>query len=182
MPERPGKNRRMFLRLWLRSALGVAFASVIASPVLAQVSPGRRKGESAQSADIGIVRAGSQLPVTGAVANFTGVVTVDSRFQGSGQAMIGGAIVHFEPGARTAWHTHPLGQTLYVVQGVGLVQQDGGSAMEIRPGDIVWIPPGLKHWHGATSRTPMAHLGFSEALDGKSVDWLEKVSDAEYRN
>jgi quercetin dioxygenase-like cupin family protein len=125
--------------------------------------------------------AGSQPSSTGSADNFTGSVRVDFRFQRSAPARIGGGIVTFEPGARTAWHTHPLGQTLIVTAGVGLVQQWGGPIQEIKPGDVVWIPPGVKHWHGATATTDLTHIAITEALDGKSVDWLEQVSDQQYR-
>lgn len=124
---------------------------------------------------------GSQPSSIGAAENFTGSVRVDSRFQGSAPARIGGATVTFEPGARTAWHSHPLGQTLIVTAGSGLVQEWGAPIQEITPGDIVWIPPGVKHWHGASSSNGMSHIAFSEALDGKSVDWMEKVTDEQYR-
>jgi quercetin dioxygenase-like cupin family protein len=106
---------------------------------------------------------------------------VDSRFQGTAPARISGATITFEPGARTAWHTHPLGQTLIVTAGVGLVQQWDGVVLEIRPGDIVWIPPGAKHWHGATPTNGMSHIAFSEALDGRMVAWMEQVSEEQYR-
>ena len=92
-----------------------------------------------------------------------------------------GAIVTFEPGARTAWHTHPLGQTLIVAAGCGWAQRDGGPIEEIRPGDVVWFPPGEKHWHGATTTTAMTHIAIQEALNGKAVDWMEKVNDEQYR-
>lgn len=127
-----------------------------------------------------VTRTGSQPSAAGPAENFTGSVRVDDRFKGSGDARIGGATVTFEPGARTAWHTHPLGQTLIVTQGVGLVQHEGGPIQEIRPGDIAWIPPGVKHWHGASSTVGMSHIAFSESLDGKSVEWMEKVSDEQY--
>jgi len=127
-----------------------------------------------------VLRAGTQVPTVGAPENFTGTVRVDSRFKGSDPARISGGIVSFEAGARTAWHTHPLGQTLFVTSGVGLVQHWNGEVQEIRPGDIVWIPPGVKHWHGASPTAGMVHLAFSEARDGKSVDWLEQVTDAQY--
>ena len=133
------------------------------------------------SSVITVNRPGAQPSSAGPAANFTGSVRVDSRFQGRAPARIGGGIVTFEPAARTAWHTHPLGQTLIVTAGVGLVQEWDGPAQEIRPGDIVWIPPGVKHWHGATATTGMTHIAISEALDGKSVDWLEHVSDSQYR-
>jgi len=126
-----------------------------------------------------ILRHGS-LPSTGPAEYFTGSVRIDSRFQRAAPARIGGAIVSFEPGARTAWHTHPLGQTLIVTAGLGWVQRDGGPVEEIRPGDIVWIPPGEKHWHGATATIAMTHVAVAEALDGRSVDWLEHVSDEQY--
>jgi quercetin dioxygenase-like cupin family protein len=127
-----------------------------------------------------VTRVGSQASATGPSSNFTGHVRVDSRFQGSAPSRIGGASVTFEPGARTAWHTHPLGQTLIVTAGAGLVQHWGGPVQEIRPGDVVWIPPGAKHWHGATPTTGMTHIAVSEARDGKSVDWMEKVTDDQY--
>jgi quercetin dioxygenase-like cupin family protein len=127
-----------------------------------------------------ITRSGSQPSQKGPAEYFTGSVRIDSRFQGSGAARVGGAIVTFEPGARTAWHTHPLGQTLIVTSGLGWVQVEGGPKEEIRPGDIVWFAPGEKHWHGATATTAMTHIAIAEALDGKSVDWMEKVSDEQY--
>jgi 4-carboxymuconolactone decarboxylase len=105
---------------------------------------------------------------------------VDSPFQGTEPARVRGATVTFEPGARTAWHSHPLGQTLIVTAGVGLVQQWGGRVQVIRPGDIVWIPPGVKHWHGATAHSGMTHIAITEAADGKTVEWMEKVSDEQY--
>ncbi|MES2613293.1 MAG: cupin domain-containing protein [Pseudomonadota bacterium] len=127
-----------------------------------------------------ITRNGTQPSARGPVDYFTGSVRVDSPFQAEGPARVGGGHVTFEPGARTAWHTHPLGQTLLVTSGVGLVQRWGGPVQEIRPGDVVWIPPGEKHWHGATPTTAMGHYAIAERLDGKSVDWLEKVTDAQY--
>ncbi|MDB5360889.1 MAG: Cupin 2 conserved barrel domain protein [Rhodospirillales bacterium] len=111
---------------------------------------------------------------------FTGAVRIDTRFQATAPARVGGAIVTFEPGARTAWHTHPLGQTLIVMVGLGWVQREGGPIEEIRPGDVVWIPPGEKHWHGATAGNGMSHVAIAEALDGKVVDWMEPVTDAQY--
>ena len=138
---------------------------------------------AAQSTQTGlsITRSGSQPSRKGPAENFTGVVRVDSPFRGSAPARVGGGIVTFEPGARTAWHTHPLGQTLIVTAGHGWVQSEGGPKEEIRPGDIVWIPPGNKHWHGATATLGMTHIAISEALDGKTVDWMEQVSEEQYR-
>jgi quercetin dioxygenase-like cupin family protein len=137
---------------------------------------------SAQSNQvITITRPGSQPSSVGSAENFTGTVRVDSRFQASAPARIGGGVVTFEPGARTAWHTHPLGQTLIVTAGFGLVQRWGDPAQEIRPGDVVWIPPGVKHWHGASASAGMSHIAIAEALDGKTVEWMEQVSDEHYR-
>jgi quercetin dioxygenase-like cupin family protein len=131
-------------------------------------------------AGVSVLRLGTQPSTSGGSENFTGNVRVDSRFKGTEPATIGGGLVSFEPGARTNWHTHPLGQTLYVTAGVGLVQHWGGEIKEIRPGDVVWIPPGLKHWHGAAPTVGMSHLAFSEAKNGVSVEWLEKVGDEQY--
>jgi quercetin dioxygenase-like cupin family protein len=128
-----------------------------------------------------IKRAGSQPSGKGPTDWFTGTVRLDPLFQASAPARVGGASVTFEPGARTAWHTHPLGQTLIVTAGCGWVQRDGGPVEEIRPGDVVWFPPGEKHWHGATPTTAMAHIAIHESLNGKTVEWLEKVSDEQYR-
>jgi len=111
---------------------------------------------------------------------FTGSVRIDTPFQAPDPARVGGGIVTFEPGARTAWHTHPLGQTLIVTFGLGWVRREGGPIEEIRPGDVVWIPPGEKHWHGATATTAMTHVAIAEALDGKAVDWMEHVTDDQY--
>lgn len=128
-----------------------------------------------------VKRVGSQPSAKGPSDWFTGTVRIDSPFQGAAPARIGGAIVTFEPGARTAWHTHPLGQTLIVTAGCGWAQREGGPIEEIRPGDIIWFEPGEKHWHGATATAAMTHIAVAEALDGKVVDWMEKVSDEQYQ-
>ncbi len=128
-----------------------------------------------------IKRNGSQASAKGPADYFTGTVRIDSPFKGSEPARVGGAIVTFEPGARTAWHTHPLGQTLIVTTGQGWAQREGGPIEEIQPGDIVWFAPGEKHWHGATATTPMTHIAIAESLDGKVVEWLEQVSDEQYQ-
>ncbi len=127
-----------------------------------------------------IKRAGSQASVRGPADWFTGVVRIDPLFTAPEPARVGLANVTFEPGARTAWHTHPLGQTLIVTAGCGRVQRWGGPIEEIRPGDVVWFPPGEKHWHGASPTTAMTHIAIQEQLDGKAVDWMEKVSDQQY--
>jgi quercetin dioxygenase-like cupin family protein len=128
-----------------------------------------------------IKRNGSRPSAKGAADYFTGGVRIDPLFQAPDPARAAGASVTFEPGARTAWHTHPLGQTLIITAGLGWVQRQGGLIEELRPGDVVWFMPGEKHWHGATPTTAMTHLAIQEALNGKTVDWLEKVSDEQYR-
>ena len=133
-----------------------------------------------ESQSIRITRSGSQPPRQGPAENFTGSVRVDTPFQASAPGRASGARVTFEPGARTAWHSHPLGQTLIVTTGVGRVQRWGDPVDEIRQGDVVWIPPGQKHWHGAAPDTAMSHIAIVEQLDGKSTDWMEKVTDAQY--
>ena len=139
-------------------------------------------GPALASGEVVVTRAGSQPSSAGAPENFTGSVRVDDRFQGTEPSCIGGGTVTFAPGARTAWHTHPLGQTLIVTAGIGLVQHWDGPVRQIRPGDGVWIPPGVKHWYGATPTNGMSHIAFSEALDGKTVDWMEHVTDEQYSN
>jgi quercetin dioxygenase-like cupin family protein len=128
-----------------------------------------------------IKRIGSQPSNKGPADWFTGTVRIDPLFQTSAPARAAGASVTFEPGARTAWHTHPLGQTLIVTAGCGLAQRWEGPIEQIRPGDVIWFPPGEKHWHGATPTTAMTHIAIQEQLDGKLVDWMEKVSDEQYR-
>lgn len=127
-----------------------------------------------------ILRAGARPSVKGPADWFTGTVRIDAPFHGTGAARIGGATVTFEPGARTAWHTHPLGQTLIVVAGCGRGQREGGPVEEIRPGDVVWFAPGEKHWHGAGPATAMSHIAIAEADNGNSVTWMEKVPDSQY--
>jgi quercetin dioxygenase-like cupin family protein len=128
-----------------------------------------------------IKQSGSQPSTKGPVEYFTGTVRIDPLFQAKDPARAVGASVTFEPGARTAWHTHPLGQILIVMAGCGLVQRWDGPVEEIRPGDVVWIPPGEKHWHGATATTAMTHIAIQEQLDSKTVYWMEKVSDEQYQ-
>jgi quercetin dioxygenase-like cupin family protein len=127
-----------------------------------------------------IKRNGTQPSGKGPADYFTGTVRVDPLFAAPAPARVAGASVTFEPGARTAWHTHPLGQTLIVTAGLGRVQREGGPIEDIRPSDVVWFSPGEKHWHGASPTTAMTHIAIAEAQDGKVVDWLEHVSDAQY--
>ncbi len=129
-----------------------------------------------------IKRNGSQPSAKGPADWFTGTVRIDPLFQAPDPALVQGASVTFEPGARTAWHTHPLGQTLIVTAGCGWAQRAGGPVEEIRPGDVVWFSPGEKHWHGATPTTAMTHIAIQEKLDGKVVDWMEQVSEEQYRD
>ncbi len=127
-----------------------------------------------------IRRSGSQASARGPAEYFTGAVRIDAPFAGSGDARISGATVTFEPGARTAWHTHPLGQTLLVISGAGLAQREGGPVEAIRPGDVVWFAAGEKHWHGAAPDCAMSHVAIAERLDGRAVDWMEPVTDEQY--
>jgi quercetin dioxygenase-like cupin family protein len=129
-----------------------------------------------------IKRSGSQPSVKGSEAWFTGTVRVDPLFQPEEPARTSGGLVTFEPGARTAWHTHPLGQTLIVTAGFGRAQRQGGPVEEIRPGDVIHFPPGEKHWHGASPTTAVTHIALQESLNGRTVDWMEKVTDQEYQS
>ncbi len=128
-----------------------------------------------------IKRSGSRSSGAGPADWFTGAVRVEPLFEAPGPARVRGASVTFEPGARTAWHTHPLGQTLIITAGSGRVQREGGSIEEVRPGDVVWFSPNEKHWHGATPTAAMTHIAIQEALDDKVVDWMEHVTDEEYQ-
>jgi quercetin dioxygenase-like cupin family protein len=128
-----------------------------------------------------IKRSGSEASRRGPSDWFTGSVRIDPLFQAPDPGRVNGAHVTFEPGARTAWHTHPLGQTLIITSGLGWVQTEGGPVQEVRPGDVVWFSPGEKHWHGASSTAAMTHIAVQEALNGKVVDWLDHVSEEQYR-
>ena len=129
-----------------------------------------------------VQRAGSPASTLGPSEWFTGRVRIDPLFPAEAPSRMAGNLVTFEPGARTAWHTHPLGQTLIVVQGCGWAQREGGPCEEIRPGDVVRFEPGERHWHGATATTGMSHVAVQEALDGRAVDWMEQVSDDQYQS
>ncbi|ROP59655.1 quercetin dioxygenase-like cupin family protein [Enterobacter sp. BIGb0383] len=133
-----------------------------------------------QSTSVHIAPAGSQNPVSGSVDYFTGSVRVDPLFAADSDIAVSGAYVTFEPGARSAWHTHPAGQRLIVTAGIGLTQQEGQPVQIIRPGDVVSCPPGVKHWHGATPDSAMTHLAVTGVAEGKSVQWMEKVTDEQY--
>ena len=157
-------SRRVVLRA------GIA---LVAAPLVGAYSEERDEVE--------IKRVGSQPSGKGPADWFTGTVRIDPLFDAPHPARVAGASVTFEPGARTAWHTHPLGQTLIVTAGYGRVQHWGGPVEEIRPGDVVWFAPGEKHWHGASPTTAMTHIAIQEKLEGKAVDWMEHVSDEEYQ-
>jgi quercetin dioxygenase-like cupin family protein len=132
------------------------------------------------AADIVVTRNGSQPSAKGASTTFTGSVRSDPLFDAVAPSRTSAGLVTFDVGARSHWHTHPLGQTLIVTAGKGWVQQEGGARLEIGPGDVIWTPPGVKHWHGATSTTGMSHIAIQESLDGKRVEWLERVSAEQY--
>lgn len=151
---------------------------LLPSMVAGQAGPDPRTGSEQKA--IQITRAGSQSPRQAPGDYFSGTAWIDTAFQASAPARVSGARVTFEAGARTAWHTHPFGQTLIVTAGTGRVQRWGDAIEEIRQGDVVWIPPGEKHWHGAAPNGSMTHIAITEQLDGKTVDWMEKVSDAEH--
>src|SRR5207244_13545542 len=167
--------RRRFL-----TTMGAVAATVLTFPAIL-------RGQTTTSAiqrkelDMEIKRVGTQASAKGPADWFTGTVRIDPLFQANAPARAGGASVTFEPGARTAWHSHPLGQTLIVTAGCGLAQRWGGPVEEIRPGDVVWFPPGEQHWHGAAPTTAMTHIAIQEELDSKVVDWMEKVTDEQYK-
>jgi 4-carboxymuconolactone decarboxylase len=154
------------------------FATIAIS--VGMLASGAQSQTSTEQEAIRITRSTSQPARPAPADNFTGAARIDSSFQTNAPARMSGARVVFEPGARTAWHTHPLGQLLIVTAGTGRVQRWGDPVDEIRQGDVVWIPPGQKHWHGAAPNSSMTHIAIVEQLDGKSVDWMEKVSDAQY--
>jgi quercetin dioxygenase-like cupin family protein len=167
--------------------IGTALAALalVASPARAQTTA--RTGAPTTSArpdttrvSMNITRAGSQPSTKGPADWFTGTVRIDPLFTAPAPGRVAGTTVTFEPGARTAWHRHPLGQTLVVLSGLGRVQREGSEIEEIRPGDVVWIPPNERHWHGASPATAMSHIAILESLDGKVVDWFEHVTDEQY--
>ena len=158
-------------------APAVTYAQVAAAPGPGAASSAPGEGGGA----IRIARAGSQPSGRGPAEYFTGSVRVDPMFPATAPSRMSGGLVTFEPGARSAWHTHPVGQVLVVTAGLGWVQREGGPVEEIRPGDVVWIPPGVKHWHGAAAATGMTHIALQEHVDGRVAEWMEKVTDEQYR-
>jgi quercetin dioxygenase-like cupin family protein len=170
---RPKLTRRCLLGVTGGTLLAASRTGLAQVGMTTDVTEGRRTME--------IKRNGSRPSTKGPEAYFTGSVRVDPVFQVGDPARVSCGHVTFEPGARTAWHTHPLGQTLIVTSGLGWVQTEGGPIEEIHPGDVVWFPPGEKHWHGATATTAMSHIAVTESLNGKNVEWMEKVRDEQYR-
>jgi quercetin dioxygenase-like cupin family protein len=166
-----------FVSLILLAPLGVH--AIQGRAAFGSEAPSVASSEDSQA--IRVTRVGSQPSGKGPAEHFTGSVRIDYLFQPNEPSRVSGAFVTFEPGARTAWHVHPLGQHLVVTAGSGWVQQWGGPIEVIRPGDVVRIPPGQKHWHGATATTGMTHIAIQEQRDGKTVDWMEKVGDEQYR-
>ncbi|EWY36289.1 cupin [Skermanella stibiiresistens SB22] len=162
------------------ASMALCISALIAPMGLSPAMAGQVAGPELRSTSMQIKRNGEQSSQKGPDAWFTGQVRIDPLHMAPEPARVGSASVTFEPGARTAWHTHPLGQTLIIVSGTGWVQREGGPVEEVRPGDVVWFPPGVRHWHGATPTNAMTHIAIQESLDGKAVDWLEKVSDEQY--
>ena len=169
----------MITRRRMLGATG-GLAALAAGPTAAE-TPTLTVPTQRRNGTMEIKRNGSQPSRKGPSEYFTGAVRIDPLFEARDPAHVSGASVTFEPGARTAWHTHPLGQNLIVTFGLGWTQCWGGPVEEIRPGDVVWCPPGVKHWHGAAPTTAMTHIAIQEALNGKVVDWMEKVGDEQYR-
>ncbi len=170
-------SRRTFLKT---AGTGAAIA-LSGSPAARALAPAGQPSIERKEFHMEIKRAGSQPSRKGPAEWFTGTVRIDPLFEVNAPSRALGISVTFEPGARTLWHTHPLGQHLVVTGGCGWVQRWGGPVEEIRPGDVVWLPPGEKHWHGAASSTAMTHIAVYEHVDGTGADWLEPVSDAQYR-
>jgi len=166
----------------LRQVTAAAIAFALAAPVGAQGGPEAKVQASRPSPlqSMKFTGHGTQASIRGPAQNFTGSVRVDPLFGANAPSRTTGAYVTFEPGARSAWHSHPLGQTLVVTAGVGRVQSWGGPVQELRPGDVVWTPPNVKHWHGAAPTTAMTHMAISEQQEGGAVTWMEKVSDEQY--
>ena len=162
-------------------------AGVMALAVVGALSCGGAQSAGANAPSpsaehLEVTRAGSHPPTKGSPANFTGVVTITPLFPATDRRRASGASVSFEPGAPSAWHSHPAGQTLIVTSGTGWVQESGGKKQEIKPGDVVWTPPGVKHWHGATATEGLTHIAIQEQLGGSVVTWMEPVTEEQYRN
>ncbi len=164
----------------LTRTAAVLAGSIAFCTIFGVVAIGQTRRNMNDSKTMTIIRKGDRSATKGSDATFTGSVSVEMLFAGSDPSRVSGGSVTFQPCARSAWHTHPLGQALIVTAGKGWVQQEGGEKIEIVAGDVVWTPPGVKHWHGATAATAITHIAIQEALDGKAVEWLEKVTDEQY--
>lgn len=162
----------------MKHVMTAAVPLMLAATAFAQAGAGA--ATAAGASDMVIAHAGSQPSASGPAQNFTGSARIDPLFAPHAPSTMAGAAVTFEPGARSAWHTHPAGQVLVVTAGVGRIQQWGGPVREIRPGDVIWTPPGVQHWHGAAPATAMMHIALQEVRDGVAVQWMEKVADADY--
>jgi quercetin dioxygenase-like cupin family protein len=168
----------------MKPIIAATLSLLLAAPAFAQtatarVNPGTT-GKGGRLGEMTIARAGSQPSIKGPAQNFTGTARIDPVFGAHPPVTTSAGAVTFEPGARSAWHTHPAGQVLVVTSGVGRIAQWGGQIEEIRPGDVIWTPPGVKHWHGAAPTTAMTHMAIQDMVGGKNVDWMEKVSDEQY--
>jgi 4-carboxymuconolactone decarboxylase len=173
------------MKILAATLIAVSFFTADSAQLQTQAEAGSGAAPTSSLQDsqsVKITRSGSQPSAKGPIEHFTGSATIDPLFSANDPSHTSGGRVTFEPGARTAWHSHPLGQTLIVTAGRGWVQQWGGQVEEIRQGDVVWIPPNQKHWHGATVSTSMTHIAIQENLDGKTVEWMEKVNDEQYEN
>ncbi|MEH2143477.1 (R)-mandelonitrile lyase [Nostoc sp.] len=171
----------MKIKLFAASVVMLSLLAVASAQMTREgIIPAAIAAVQNRSQKMTITRSGSRMPSRGPEANFTGNVSVEPLFPVNSPSRTSGGSVTFEPGARSAWHTHPLGQTLIVTVGTGWVQQESGEKQEIRQGDVVWTPPGVKHWHGATATNRLTHIAIQETLDGKNVEWMEKVSDEQY--
>jgi quercetin dioxygenase-like cupin family protein len=165
-----------------RTFLKVASVTTFTLPAILRAQTANPSSQLQYSImNIEIIRPGSKPSVKGPVDWFTGTTRIDPLFDPNESSRAGAAHVTFEPGARSAWHTHPLGQRLIITSGLGWVQAEGGPVQEVRPGDVIWFPPGVRNWHGASPTTAMSHIAIQEQLDGRVVDWMEKVSDEQYR-
>ena len=179
--ERPARSAAVQRRNFLKGTVALCLAALGNAAHAFRPGPHRSKNTLSKENAMEIKRVGSQPSAKGPADWFTGTVRIDPLFTAPDPALVAGASVTFEPGARTAWHTHPLGQTLIVTAGCGWAQREGGPIEEIHPGDVIWFAPGEKHWHGAAPTTAMTHIAIQERKDGKMVDWMEHVSDEQYR-
>jgi quercetin dioxygenase-like cupin family protein len=177
----PARSAAVPRRTFLKGTAALYFTVLGNAAHALNFGPDSAKKKKLKENTMEIRRVGSQPSAKGPSDWFTGTVRIDPLFTAPDPALVSGASVTFEPGARTAWHTHPLGQTLIVTAGCGWVQREDGPVEEIHPGDVVWIPPHEKHWHGATPSTALTHIAIQERKDGKMVDWMEHVSDEQYR-